>query len=554
MSSIPQSFSSSSPMALRPPPKKYIESSDDEDEENEDDEQAQPVPPKPKPTGTRTSTRDRQASSKQKENDKDARKKADDKLAAMQKQIAQLQKDKAHLAGELRKRDSDSVPPEEEEQDDIPLSRYNASIASKGVFGAEKAPQKAKAVKRRGHDEPIVFMSTRVPLEDIDRNAAGAVDDVEMGDSSRPHSDQEDDGSRVLIPSKRRPLRDPSPSMSPDRQPAPTPTRERSPVRSSSLPRSSSQGRSSRGRSPTPRRSSRASSPEPARPRKKGRKSKTADPPRKAEFVAGAPPKRLRTHRRDLATNDAAHVALAQYLFEMRIWVVCAFPDLALKKLWVVDIWLEVEKQLGAMELTDRLQKMVTKYDSHARGTVVTIARQIVPVHFKLQTGTSEDIKKEASKLLTDAAFRFQDPGARTGTMKNDILRMLIKAIWFRNSEGRGVAHSKYFSPISVPTLALLFTAIEFCIKMYETGEALTDVTFHASSQKREYEKHLKKISEWDALVPPMSAALRQELHDDCRKRAGAAPIVEAPRGLADSDRENAMRELLAMQAEMAAV
>ncbi|KAJ7169341.1 hypothetical protein C8R43DRAFT_945280 [Mycena crocata] len=103
------------------------------------------------------------------------------------------------------------------------------------------------------------------------------------------------------------------------------------------------------------------------------------------------------------------------------------------------------------------------------------------------------------------------------------------------------------FSPISLVTLALIFTAIEFCIDEYSTGRFQQGVFDEVVNTSR-YEVHLKDLTEWAALKPSVTDTIRQRMHDKLRSSTGSALLKSTGR-LSDVNRARALEELEAMEA-----
>ncbi|KAJ7053547.1 hypothetical protein C8F01DRAFT_1329846 [Mycena amicta] len=260
----------------------------------------------------------------------------------------------------------------------------------------------------------------------------------------------------------------------------------------------------------------------------------------------------MRTHLKDLTPETARYISKAQHKYEARIWTVDAYPDVGTEERWVVEVWEEVQTELGPLQLTHRLSKMITKYGTHARSTVVSSVRDIVTAHFHLLDGSTDDIKAKVVDLLTKGAFHHKDILTLEGFAQNAVIKLCIQAIWFRDSTGRGVKFPSFFSPISLPTLALLFTSIEFCIECFATGTRPKRVVFDEPTNKVRYTNHLKKLTEWAGLVPAVTTAIRRRLHDDCRKVCGAVRVEAADEGLDSAARERALLELQAMDVDEA--
>ncbi|KAJ7052174.1 hypothetical protein C8F01DRAFT_1171191 [Mycena amicta] len=233
---------------------------------------------------------------------------------------------------------------------------------------------------------------------------------------------------------------------------------------------------------------------------------------------------------------------------EAYIWTKNAFPSIAQQDTWVKEIWAAVQTRTEKrMELTDRIATMMKNYGWHARGAVVKEVRTLTDATYLLAKGTEEEIKKRVKVLTKDDTFHYRNPETLEGFAQNDIIKMALQNIWFPSKRARGVVHSSHFSPISIPTLALIFAAIEFSIQRYSTGELDSAASFDETHNKPRYEAHLKNLKEWDELLPAVTAQFRQRLYDDCRKQSGAA-IVRPAMGLSEDRRARALRELQEMQ------
>jgi hypothetical protein len=129
---------------------------------------------------------------------------------------------------------------------------------------------------------------------------------------------------------------------------------------------------------------------------------------------------------------------------------------------------------------------------SQMRGEVKSKIRLLVLHSYKFRPGqsikTREHNLKRAAALKEDLNFtykvsscsfaplrttdetcarqvlRFASPEGNVSERKylyqNDILQNAINAIWFANRSDEGVVFSKFFEPISLPTITLVLTAV----------------------------------------------------------------------------------------------
>ncbi|KAJ7623730.1 hypothetical protein FB45DRAFT_926588 [Roridomyces roridus] len=342
---------------------------------------------------------------------------------------------------------------------------------------------------------------------------------------------------------------EPPQSSSPRMSHHPSSSSRTSPLPSSS-PRTSHHRRRIHGSAPPRHRSS---SPNP-RPRKR-RKEAAADPPAKvAGFTDGKAPSTSRTNLKHFEESARKLIQAAMHEYEGRIWTLDAYPSTEVQAVWVQEIWdglnAEVQERTA---LTERIARMIKSYASHARSSLKDSIRPLIGPTYRFNAGeTQKDMDKNVvlrGKLLKHSAFHYKDPGTLSIYAGHKIILASLRAAFFKKKGSRGVLYSKYFSPISLVTLALVFTVVEFCIDEYTTGRFMQAI-FDEVAHKERYESHLLALTEWSELMPPVTTALRQQLHDRCRTLAGAAP-VKAPQHLTDENRARALAELQAMQVDL---
>ncbi|KAJ7676753.1 hypothetical protein DFH06DRAFT_613416 [Mycena polygramma] len=210
-------------------------------------------------------------------------------------------------------------------------------------------------------------------------------------------------------------------------------------------------------------------------PKKNRKRTKLTEELPKAEFVTGKAPTGSRTNVKDYLEPAKGLLTRAQHKYEVRIWTIDPYPGVELQIQWVKEIWDEVcEEANERMELTERMARMIKGYGSHGRSSMMGGVRPLVAPSYRFTVGDSAAIvAKNIAKckmLLDQSAFHYQNPKERTGYAKNTLIIECVRRIWFQTRSSRGVRFAEYFNPISLVTLALIFTAIEFCIQEYSTG------------------------------------------------------------------------------------
>ncbi|KAJ7763972.1 hypothetical protein DFH07DRAFT_956247 [Mycena maculata] len=455
-----------------------IQDSDSDSDSDSDKSSSSPVKARPRAKADKSPphldlnavSHIQQRSLKQKENDNNAVAAKDAEIVALKLKMKTLTKKHEKTKADLRDRDAMDTPPESEEEEEIEMSSFSHSIISKGVVASTTMNSAPKKLRKSG-ETPIATPMSRVPL-------------TEIGDDSNAVNGRDTPGTGAGG------------------------VGETSPPFRSPLKRKRVHG------SPPPTRSSSSSS------RRPHKRAKVAKELHKAEFVAGKAPIRSRTNLKDY-TEPARLLKSAMHVFEVRVWTYGSYPPVEVQTDWVKEIWDEVCTDTGdRMELTERMSIMIRKYGSHPRSTLKDGVRPLIAPTYGFKIGDSDKVVRKNMRLwkalLTESAFHYKDPAELTGYAGNSIIVESMRAIWLKGKGSCGILYEKYFSPISLVTLALIFTAVEFCIEEYSTGR-FQQGTFDEVLNKERYEVHLEDLTEWASLKPSVTGAIRQRMHDTLR-------------------------------------
>ncbi|KAJ7732058.1 hypothetical protein DFH07DRAFT_968538 [Mycena maculata] len=477
-----------------------IQDSDSDSDSDSDKSSSSPVKARPRAKADKSPphldlnavSRIRQRSLKQKENDNNAVAAKGAEIVALKLKMKTLTKKHEKTKADLRDRDAMDTPPESEEEEEIEMSSFSRSIISKGVVASTTMNSAPKKLRKSG-ETPIATPMSRVPLTEIgdDSNAVNGRDTPGTGAG----------GVGETSPPFRSPLK-----------------RKRV-----------------HGSPPPPTRSSSSSS------RRPHKRAKVVKELQKAEFVAGKAPSGSHTNLKDYTEPARKLLKSVMHVFEVRVWTYGSYPPVEVQTDWVKEIWDEVCTDTGdRKELTERMSIMIRKYGSHARSTLKDGVRPLIAPTYGFKIGDSDKVVRKNMRLwkalLTESAFHYKDPAELTGYAGNSIIVESMRAIWFKGKGSRGILYEKYFSPISLVTLALIFTA----------------GTFDEVLNKERYEVHLQDLTEWASLKPSVTGAIRQRMHDTLRSATGTALVKTAGR-LTDAGRARALQELEAMDVDEAA-
>ncbi|PBK83048.1 hypothetical protein ARMGADRAFT_1089801 [Armillaria gallica] len=121
----------------------------------------------------------------------------------------------------------------------------------------------------------------------------------------------------------------------------------------------------------------------------------------------------------------------------------------------------------------------------------------------------------------TDAAFHYKDLSMLSCAYEHKIIFSSICTAWFKNTKDFRVKYSDYFDPILNVSLALVLTAIEFCLEEWSTGSYIQG-TLNESEDKGHYMNFLKDVKDWT------SANMKVTTNICKKKNTGAANRVVA--------------------------
>ncbi|KIJ43011.1 hypothetical protein M422DRAFT_253805 [Sphaerobolus stellatus SS14] len=68
--------------------------------------------------------------------------------------------------------------------------------------------------------------------------------------------------------------------------------------------------------------------------------------------------------------------------------------------------------------------------------------------------------------------------------------------MWFSSPKHKGIKFGDYFRPIPLPTIALIFTAVEFILTQWASGVYKPSATFTEKVYTEVYQRHLSSLKE----------------------------------------------------------
>ncbi|KAI0286189.1 hypothetical protein BC826DRAFT_874380, partial [Russula brevipes] len=186
-----------------------------------------------------------------------------------------------------------------------------------------------------------------------------------------------------------------------------------------------------------------------------------------------------------------------------------AFPSYAIESNFALRAWKEASVSVDPnIQPTSQALKVVSMFRcSQMRGEVKTKIRQLIISSYQFRIKQSNKSREHNLKMaailkenlnFTYKVLRFASPDGnvteRKGLYQNIIIQKAINAVWFARRNDEGVVFSKFFHPISLPTIALVLTAVECGIDEWTTGSR-EDISFKSSEYKKIYEEHVSMLN-----------------------------------------------------------
>ncbi|KAF8054073.1 hypothetical protein FPV67DRAFT_1683440 [Lyophyllum atratum] len=405
----------------------HVVPSDDETPEEEED-MDQPRAPAPR-------KRQKKASEKVKHADKENLEKAQQQLLNMQKKVARMKKAKAKKDSNEGSSEPEKSGPESEDEDEEDMV-FSSSIKPLEPI---MIPQPKTPTIRRINLKDRISTASKLPRRAFVNLPATS---SPIG-GSHPHNNVDISNPADSDGVEDNPANDDEGGNSQTSTPSSSNKRSRSPSRATSAP-----------------------------PPPQAKKSKV--PLREVTLRPGL----NLTQAPTLADfNDPKVQALLLRAIRDYEILVCtrgAFPPLSLRVQWAEACFSNAQKdaegdndslgniESSRFEFTDRMLRLIKKRGSRIRSDLLEPTRALVMSCYGFRDPVKRcDIKKNANRatsLLTGHAFHYKVPKTQTGYGGNEIIGNLVIQLWFKNKVSAGIVFKSYFDPISIETLALIFT------------------------------------------------------------------------------------------------
>ncbi|KAH9893249.1 hypothetical protein C8Q73DRAFT_524943 [Cubamyces lactineus] len=240
----------------------------------------------------------------------------------------------------------------------------------------------------------------------------------------------------------------------------------------------------------------------------------------------------------DYEPHVSKMIVHACHQYEVLLATEDPFPDLGLRDAWATRVWTDVCSSVQVFyKLTDRIEKIIIRRDSHARGTLRDKIRPHIIATYGFLTDGSERSKvkniERYNRLLDrdaiepEPVFHYKNVETRTHFGHNALVRRALQEQWFADPTGPGVKYLSQFSP-------------------WADGTYSKNLAFSEKAYKACYDRHLKQVHDWSATDADASRTVRQRLYDRARRVSGAGPVAAPQVGLSESSKDRLRAELVA--------
>ncbi|KAF8219802.1 hypothetical protein L208DRAFT_1337754 [Tricholoma matsutake] len=240
----------------------------------------------------------------------------------------------------------------------------------------------------------------------------------------------------------------------------------------------------------------------------------------------------------------------AMHEYESHIVGVSHYPDSANQSKWAKICWREACRvAVEDYGMTEWMSKMIKSWSSWICGELVSVIRSEVASCYGFNSDTSHakvvcQNHKLYDTLVFDSTFTYKNTKDREGYAQNKIFGILIQDAWFSSgSKLKGIVFEKYFNPISLETLALLFTMVKFCIEEWSNGTC-EQAKLSEEVNNATFEIFLGGLQAWNALAPDVILKIWSKMYQKARLAVKVDPVAPMKNHVAGAVKDQLLKEL----------
>ncbi|KAL1661993.1 hypothetical protein GGF50DRAFT_90269 [Schizophyllum commune] len=222
----------------------------------------------------------------------------------------------------------------------------------------------------------------------------------------------------------------------------------------------------------------------------------------------------------DYAEDVAPVLIRASQEYEARIYSKGAFPE-SLAQIRHANLCLRhASRTLGIKtKLTTSIGRVIKVRGSTIRGRSITIVRKLVETQYGFalpERPLTSNIKLSAYLLEDNRYMHKNIENTDQYLAEHPIVPRVLQEVIFPQSKGAaamGVVYEKYFNPISLNTLALIFSQVRHCILEWSSGKLVPkDYTEKIAMQGEAFTTLLKDLQDWEDADPDLTKKLRAKM------------------------------------------
>ncbi|KIJ43604.1 hypothetical protein M422DRAFT_30849 [Sphaerobolus stellatus SS14] len=209
-------------------------------------------------------------------------------------------------------------------------------------------------------------------------------------------------------------------------------------------------------------------------------------------------------------------IELAIQDYSCKLATVSPFPNPVEEQTLAMDALLRAGRTIGhtidGEDLFQMGMKLITARDSHMRGDLKDKLTPLVTEFYRFKTPKNEAGLRRNRKLFdlikTDNRIVYGDFKRRQHLYQGMILQSAINEMWFSETSRKSNKFTEYFNPVPLPTIALIYTTIEFIVSRWSSGQFRKGVSFSEKDYADVYTRHLTNLEELKARSPRHAAKL----------------------------------------------
>ncbi|KAL1715522.1 hypothetical protein EV715DRAFT_294079 [Schizophyllum commune] len=237
----------------------------------------------------------------------------------------------------------------------------------------------------------------------------------------------------------------------------------------------------------------------------------------------------------DYSENVTPLLVRACQEYEARIYGKSAFPE-SLAQIRHASVCLRhASRVLGVKtQFTASIGRVIKVRGSTIRGRSIAIVRKLVEALYgfaRPEHGrpVSSNIKLSAYLLEDNRYMHKNIDNTDQYLAEHPIVPRVLQEVIFPQSRGTaamGIVYEKYFNPISLNTLALIFSQVRHCILEWSSGKLVPGEYSEKIAMKEEaFTRLLAELQDWEDADPDFTKKLRTKMNLSNVQGQSAAPV-----------------------------